>query len=94
MYIRTPRALVWVETPLAQPTPTPAPQTTHAARTPYQERWANKPLNSAKGRCVAVRQNGGKLELGCMRNNHLVWLPDPHQVLTEWQLQNWLREGF
>lgn len=92
MYIRTPRALVWVESPLAHPTP--APKAAPTARTPYQERWANKPLNTAKGRCVAVRQNGGTLELGCMRNNHLVWLADPHQVLTEWQLQNWLREGF
>ena len=88
MYIRTPRALVWVESPLAHPTPAPA------VRMPYQERWAKKPLNTAKGRCVAVRQNDGKLELGCMRNNHLVWLPDPHDVLLERQLDHWLRNGF
>ena len=92
MYVRTPHALVWVESPLEHHHP--AHQTAPAARMPYLERWAKKPLSTAKGRCLAVRQNGGKLELGCMRNNHLVWLPDPHQVLTEWQLQNWLREGF
>ena len=92
MYIRTPHALVWVETPLE--TTHTEPKTDPAARTPYQERWAKKPLNTAKGRCVAVRQSGGKLELGCIRTNHLIWLLDPLQVLSEWQLQNWLREGF
>lgn len=92
MYIRTPHALVWVESP--QEHPHPAPQTTPTAKTPYQERWATKPLNTAKGRFLAVRQNAGKLELGCMVNNRLTWLPDPHEVLSERQLQNWLREGF
>lgn len=92
MYIRTTRALVWVESPLEQPQT--ANQSTPAPRVPYQERWAKKPLNTNRARCVAVRQYAGKLELGCMINNRLIWLHDPQQVLKEWQLGNWLREGF
>lgn len=91
MYIRTPHAMVWVEAPLEQAHPVPKAAT--EGHTPYQERWAKKSLNTAKGRCVAVRQSGGKLELGCVRNNRLIWLP-PLEMLSEWQLQNWLREGF
>ena len=91
MYIRTPHAMVWVEAPMKQANP--APKTATKGHTPYQERWAKKPLNTAKGRCVAVRQSGGNLELGCIRNNHLIWLV-PLEMLSEWQLQNWLREGF
>lgn len=69
MYIRTPHAMVWVEAPMEQANPTPKTATT--GHTPYQERWAKKPLNTAKGRCVAVRQSRGNLELGYIRNNHL-----------------------
>lgn len=92
MYIRTPHALVWVESPLEQSKS--VPNTGPIARSQSQIRWAKKPLNTAKGRFVAVRQSGGKLELGCMVNNRLTWLQDPHQVLSERQLKNWLREGF
>ena len=91
MYIRTPHAMVWVEAPMEQANP--APKTATKGHTPYQERWAKKPLNTARGRCVAVRQSGGKLELGCIRKNRLIWLL-PIEMLSEWQLQNWLREGF
>jgi hypothetical protein len=92
MYIRTPHALVWVESPLDNVNP--APQKHTAAPHPYQERWAKKPLSTARGRCAAVRQTAGKLELGCRVNNRLIWLPEPDQALSERQLQNWLREGF
>jgi hypothetical protein len=92
MYIRTPHALVWVEDTLDKVNP--APQNHTGARPPHQERWATKPLNTARGRCVAVRQTSGKLELGCMVNNRLIWLAEPDQVLSERQLQNWLRDGF
>jgi hypothetical protein len=91
MYIRTPHAMVWVEAPLEQAHPIPKAAT--KGHTPYQERWAKKPLNTAKGRCVALRQSAGKLELGSIRNNRLIWLL-PTEMLSEWQLQNWLREGF
>jgi hypothetical protein len=43
---------------------------------------------------VAVRQTSEKLELGCMVNNRLIWLSEPGKVLSERQLQNWLRDGF
>lgn len=91
MYIRTPHALVWVEPHLDNVNP--APQKHTAARQPHQERWAKKPLSTARGRFVAVRQSSGKLELGCMVNNRLIWLSKPDQVLSERQLQNWLRDG-
>ncbi len=91
MYIRTPHAMVWVEAPMQQ-----ANLVTKAVtkgHTPYQDRWAKKPLNTAKGRCVAVRQRARKLELDCIRNNRLIWLL-PTEMLSEWQLQNWLKDGF
>ncbi len=91
MYIRTPHAMVWVEAPIEHTNPTP--KTVTKGHTPYQERWAKKPLNTAKGRCVAVRQSGEKLELGCISNNRLIWLL-PTEMLSEWQLQNWLKDGF
>lgn len=92
MYVRTPRALVWIESPQEQPRPTP--KVTPNASTPYWERWAKKPLKTAKGRCVAVRQSGGKLEVACVCNNHLIWRTAPGQLLSAWQLEKWLREGF
>jgi hypothetical protein len=92
MYIRTPHALVWVESPLEHVNP--APQKRTEGQPTRQERWAKKPINTARGRCVAVRQSAGKLELGCMVNNRLLWLSDPHGVLSERQLKNWLRDSF
>ena len=92
MYIRTPHALVWVESPLEPVQQAGKPQAT--ARTAYQELWAKKPLSIARGRCVAVRQSAGKIEVGCMFENRLIWLSMPHEALPEKQLQKWLREGF
>ena len=92
MYIRTPRALVWVE----QPKETPQlPASAKAAFSSlYKERWANTPLNTTRARCVAVRQHGEKIELGCMINNRLIWIADTHQILSETKLKIWLRDGF
>ena len=92
MYVRTPRAMVWVEQ--AKETPQWPESPKSAISPPYKERWAITPLNTARARCVAVRQHGEKLELGCMVNNRLVWIADPHQILSEAKLKIWLREGF
>ena len=92
MYIRTPHALVWVESPSEPVQADVKPQA--KAHTPYQERWALKPLNITRGRCVAVRQSTGKLEVGCMVDNRLIWVTVPHATLPEKQLQRWLKTGF
>lgn len=92
MYVRTPRALVWVDQ--AQDQVPPAPQNPAKSPTAPQERWAKVPLRIERGRCVAVRMNAGQLELGCMVDQRLIWLAEPPQALSHKRLQAWLRDGF
>lgn len=92
MYIRTPHALVWVESSLEQAKPASKNQV--IAPVFSKERWAKNPLNTSQGRCVAVRERAGRLELGCMVDNRLVWLSEPQQVLSYRRLQAWLRDSF
>jgi hypothetical protein len=92
MYVRTPRALVWVDQVPNQVQS--VPKTPAKNPTPPQERWAKYPLHIERGRCVAVRLNAGQLELGCMVDKRLLWLAEPQQAVSHRRLQAWLREGF
>lgn len=92
MYVRTPRALVWIDQSTNQGKP--APDSPGQYPVPRQERWARYPLQLECGRCVAVRMNAGKLELGCMVGKRLIWLPEPQQMLSSRRAQAWLREAF
>lgn len=91
MYIRTPRALVWVE-PTSESKQT-VPKSAPAEHSPYREYWAKKSLSTARGRCIAVRQGFQKIELGLVVDNRMIWVI-PQGVLSETQLENWLRDCF
>ena len=91
MYLRTAQAAVWSGVPVDQP-PTVVPgreSRTAAERTI----WARVPLQTRRGRCVAVRLRGDLLLVGVAGSPAVQWLP-ARQVLTDAEAAAWLAAGF
>jgi hypothetical protein len=91
MYRRTAQAAAWSGVSVDQP-PTAAPGR-EARAAAERTIWARVPLQTQRGRCVAVRLRGDLLLVGVAGSPAVQWLP-ARQVLTDVEVSAWLRSGF
>lgn len=91
MYRRTAQAAAWTEAQVGQPQPVVAGRVVRAAA--ERTIWARVPLQTRRGRCVAVRLRGDLLLVGVAGSPAVQWLP-ARQVLTDAEAAAWLAAGF
>ena len=91
MYRRTAQAAAWSGVSVDQaPTAVPGRDPRAAAERTI---WARVPLQTRRGRCVAVRLRGEALFVGVAGSPAVQWLP-ARQVLTDAEAAAWLAAGF
>ena len=91
MYRRTAQAAAWTEAQVGQLQPVVAGRVVRAAA--ERTIWARVPLQTRRGRCVAVRLRGDLLLVGVAGSPAVQWLP-ARQVLTDAEAAAWLAAGF
>jgi len=91
MYYRTFQAAVWSAAAVDQSTSTAADMAD--IRSAEHTIWAKVPLQTRRGRCVAVKLRGGDVLIGIASAPAVQWLP-AQKVITEAEMEAWLRVGF
>jgi hypothetical protein len=91
MYRRTAQAAVWSGVSLDQPLAATSGRDPRAGA--ERTIWARMPLQTRRGRCVAVRLRGDALLVGVAGSPAVLWLP-ARQVLTDAEAAAWLAAGF
>jgi hypothetical protein len=91
MYMKTPQAAAWTG---SVPDPSIPGHAARDARGSVERTiWARVPLQSCRGRCVALRLRGDVLLVGIAGAPAVQWLP-AHQVLTAAEAAAWEASGF
>jgi len=91
MYRRTAQAAVWAEAQADQPQSVEPSRDVRAVA--ERTIWARVPLQTRRGRCVAVRLRGDLLLVGVAGSSAIRWLP-ARQVLTDEEAAAWVAGGF
>jgi hypothetical protein len=92
MYVKFPRATVFVGDTLAKQAPPSKPSRSSQIPPPQCiTLWASRPLSVPQGRAVAVRKTGSSVDLGLVPvgNTSVAWLP-ADQILSQAQIARWL----
>lgn len=88
MYVILKWAAVWQDSP-----PDSLSQAVHP-KPRIQTLWATTPIDTAAGRCIAVRLIDNRMLKVCVQSGqHRFWLP-ANDVLTHAQARHWARTGF
>lgn len=90
MYQRTARATVSTGPEGEFQTPT---SDREAGDTPGRTIWAKAPLQTQRGRCVAVECRGDELWVAIAGSPAVTWLP-ARLVLTDVEAARWVAAGF
>lgn len=88
MYMRTPKAAAWTGS-----VPDRSIPGRDARGSVERTIWARVPIQSRRGRCVALRLRGDVLLVGIAGAPAVQWLP-AHQVLTADEAAAWKARGF
>lgn len=91
MYRRTAQAAAWIGAQADQPQSVVPGQGVRAVA--EQTIWARVPLQTRRGRCVAVRLRGDLLLVGVAGSPAIQWLP-VRQVLTDEEAAAWVAGRF
>lgn len=92
MYVKFPRATVFVGDALAKQAPTSKPtRPSQNSAPPCITLWSSRPFSVALGRAVAVRKTGQSVEVGFVPvgSTSVAWLP-ADQILSQAQIARWL----